>query len=264
MFAKGYRPDPPHRRTQRDARNLLGSFVAAPDRDLSSFEAPIFQQLGYSACFGHGTAQGIVVAMGAAGTPLGFVPSPLGIYTVTRCIDRGSAVGVPLTDSGSIPSDGMQGISQWGVRPIGALNPSGNTDCTDALINREPALGELERDAVSLIVGEYRLDETSSDLVPTARGLIAKGVPIGIGCYVGPEFEGWNSAAAFAPVNVGDPNHWMLVVASRTEADGSTSFKICNSWGAWCQQGHIWVASSFLAAPNTSDLYAFTVRQVTS
>ena len=270
LRALGYIRDPKHKRTQKDARYLLGAahFGAPPrvsDASLERHECQIMDQGATSSCTGHGTSMGLWVAMKSQGHELPFVPSQKGIYTVGRELGVVDPA-IALSDSGAMPADVMAGISKVGVRPMGAQVDGRFSDCSIATINTKDTLDEIEEDVVHLIVGEYRIDETASDMVDQAAAAIAAGYPLGVGTFVDSAFEAWHPLSPPIGVpNFADSNgggHWMCITSVREGADGRRIFRGPNSWGpGWGDQGHFEVSEAWLRA--VWDLYVFSV-EVTS
>ncbi|MBA0083824.1 MAG: hypothetical protein HRJ53_02410, partial [Acidobacteria bacterium Pan2503] len=206
-FGKGYRPDPPSRRTQKPSRHLLGSAPAIPpSATLESFEAPIMDQGQTGSCTGHGTAQALFTSYAAHGSVLPFVPSPAGIYTVTRVMERDINT-TPLRDDGAMPSDVMAGISKWGIRPMGERPPDGRfSDVDPVTVNAEPSVFQLASDALRLETGEYRIDMAESDWWDQVCAAIATNCVVGIGVFVDTAFEDWDPAKGpMTSVNLSDP-----------------------------------------------------------
>lgn len=259
--------DHPWRKRQTDARSLLGGGLPAltPGKvvSLRRFEPRTFNQLGYEACTGHAWSLGIVVALAAAGSPLSFVPSPLDIYTLARAIGRGGPQG-RLSDTGAQLADVATAISTWGLRPIGALNPRGNTDCTDALINEEPNLKGLILDASTLVTGEYRLDLHSLMAVKNACSLLDAGIPLARGSFVDAPYETYKAGdpAVGAP-DESDPNgggHATVTTGYRVNADGSVEFEDATSWDeTFGDAGHVWISASCFVA--SWDCYPLAIRR---
>jgi hypothetical protein len=270
----GYLRDEPHKRTQKDARNILKALAPElpPSSSLERFEAEIMDQGATGSCTGHGTAQLLTVAFASKGEPLPFVPSALGPYQIARCVARGEAadhggsVDAPLADSGAMPADVMAGITLWGIRPMGPRPSDGRfSDVTPANVNDEPELGDLEADAEALVVGEYRIDEASGDVVDQIRRALVAGYPVGIGAFVDSSFVGWSPGSPLpSSPNVSDPNgggHWFVITSYRTAPDGSLVFRGPNSWGSgWGDGGHWEASEAFIRA--AWDLYVFNVRKV--
>lgn len=267
-FGRGYIRDAREKRVQRAAHHLLGVATGFPlAASLEQFEAPIMNQGQTGSCTGHGTAQGIVTAFAAKGDPMPFVPSPAGIYTVGRCVGRApghDGALAPLTDSGAMPADVMAGISLWGVRPMGAQAPGRFSDQLDSRVNDEPTLGDLEDDAETLLVGEFRIDETAPDVVEQVCRAIAQGYPVGVGIFVDSAFE--NYAPGAVPIgapNVNDPNgggHWIVLTSYVTNAVGRRVFRGPNSWGpGWGDSGHFVASEEWVRA--AWDLYCLNVSR---
>ena len=286
LFVPGYRRDPAHRRTQKPVQMHLDKFAsqAVPDTfSLRQYECPILDQGRTGSCGAGGTAQGLSVACNAMGSPLGFIPSPEGIYAATRAKERadqtpaGATLPV-LTDSGVMPADVMAALVQWGIRPMVGPTPDGRNydiwssdDLTaagivgDPNVNDDPKLEELEKSGLKLVTGEYRIDETAPNLDDLVKQTLAvTKAPIGDGTFV--DSQVMNFLATSAPVgapNFSDPNgggHWTCIVGYRLETDGSTSYEVVNSWGKlFGDAGHFWGTSAWLRA--CTDLYAWTVTR---
>lgn len=267
-FAKGYRPDPAGHRS--NGFHLLAASSAAttpPSVDLRASTPPVMNQDQCGSCTGHGTSCGTFTACATAGTPLPFVPSPRGIYTNGRAIDR-SDPSIPLSDDGAMPNQIMRSITEWGVRPIKAPTSSGEySDCEPSNVNREPTLAELTEEASTCFVGWYRISAIGKARTTQLRQALAAGHPVGVGTFVASSFENWQ--AGDPPVghqNESDPNgggHWTCCIGYETETSGATVFRIRNSWGAsWGDNGDILVTESFMA--QATDLYAFAATKAGS
>ena len=210
------------------------------------------------------------------GNPLGFVPSPYTTYTVTRSLERSSS-SVPLTDSGAMPSDVMTAVSRYGVRPIQAPTPDGRfSDIWSASdvsgvpnapppnVNSDVDFMDLEQAGQKLVVGEYRIDEVSSDVVTLVRQCLAVGkAPVGIGIFVDSQVMNFGPhSAPVGPPNTNDPNgggHWICIVGYRLASDGTYDWEVCNSWGTgYGDAGHFWAKQEWIKS--ASDLYGWTVR----
>lgn len=262
-YGKGCRKDPPHRRTQKSSREILGASPSSPPAaSLEQHEAEIQNQGQSGSCGGHGSSQGITVACGAAGIDLGFVPSPDGIYKAIRCEERNASTPAgqdpaPLQDTGIMPSDIPAALANWGVRKMRAPTPDGrNSDVygpddvgagQPTNLNTEPELADDEESRNDLVMGEYRIDETAPDFEDQVCAAIASGCPVGIGIFVDTGFERWGEGwapgrAPIASVDVNDPNgggHWLVITSYRTLADGTRVYRGPNSWDkTWGDNGH--------------------------
>lgn len=290
-FVEGYRRDPSYKRRQHDVRLMLAGYgsTAVPDTySLRPYECPLLNQGQTGSCGAAGTAQGLSVACNVAGQPLGFVPSPDGIYGATRAIERALAHptgALPrLTDSGVMPADVMEALARFGVRPMLGPTPDGrnydlsssadlaNAPPLDATkekyspnVNDEPRLEELELSGAKLIAGEYRLNEQDPNLLQLVKqSIFVAKAPVGDGTFVDSQVMDYaRSSAPVGAPNLSDPNgggHWTGIVGYRLEADGSTSLEVVNSWGEeYGDAGHFWAQESWLKA--CTDLYSWTVRR---
>jgi len=250
----------------KSSRLLLGSSpnypVVCSNR---GFEQLQLDQGQTSSCGGHGTSHRLQVAAGKQGVNLGFVVSPAGVYTVTRCIERvvdASGHLPPLSDSGIMPADLVLAVSIWGVRAIKSpvTDPDGSvrvSDVTVANVNDEPRLDELEADAVSILHGQYRIDEQAGDAFQQTCAAIASQGAVGLGIFVDMAFENWvPSNGPLNSVNLRDPQgggHWLCAVGYDSNAG---TLDLWNSWSSsWGDNGHVQVTSSWFASA-VSDIYA--------
>jgi hypothetical protein len=262
-YGKGCAPDDDHKKTQRDARVLcgMGTLTAAQSDSTSmrSREPACFNQLGCEGCTGHASSSADYIVCPDLG-----VVSPRWNYTIGREV---GAPSQPLQDNGAQIADVCKGHADWGVIPIGPLNPGGNTDVTPANVNQPGGLGGLEVAAQKRIVGDYRVALTAPDAIIVVRQLLAQGVPLLVGGFVDSAFESYalGQPAVDAP-NQSDPSgggHAMVIVGYRTQPDGSTWFEVLSSWGAgFGDAGHAWVTEAWVLA--LWDCYAWTVREATS
>ena len=271
-FGLGYIPDSPkNRRMQQPAHLLMTRLMrakAAPPKTHSNANCntSIFDQgsgdAGTGSCTGHGTAQALYTTTAAIasilsiGAPLGFVPSPAGIYTPTRCLERSPDPATrllpPLTDSGAMPTDIITCLGLIGVRPIGPMAPDGRfSDVTVANVNDEPDLYALEQSGMKIETGSYRLDETAPNVFDQIITCIASGVSVGIGFFCDTVFMNWNfsSDGPIDTVDVMDTQgggHWVSFDAYDTTSSGAYVLGGPNSWGtAWGIRGRFEVTENW-------------------
>lgn len=290
-FGLGYRPDKAsRRRLQKNSRAMLGDTPPFPSRaTLGAYEAPVYDQGPTGSCTGHGTAQLVYTAMGAANKTLPWVISPGGIYTPVRAIERAlSSPGgplPPLTDSGAMPSDLVVALSRYGVRALPDKDVRDEmpdldgrfSDVTSTNVNDEPNLLELEESGLTLVTGEYRVDETAVGFQNQMAAAIGdKRAPVGIGVFVDTSFMQWNPllAGPLDMVDLADPNgggHWLAVTYYYVGDGGALVFGGPNSWGTlWPLGGHVLGTSPYHSAGHfevtenflrkaMSDCYIFAV-----
>jgi hypothetical protein len=244
----GYIPDV-HRK-QKDSRLRFGVSPTLPSQvSLVSFEAPVMDQTSTSSCVGHGTAQAVYTSAAAAGTPLPFVPSPRFLYAVVRTLERPDS-SVALTDSGAMPSDILTVLRQFGVAPIAAPPGGPYSDVSDANVNDEVSLLDLETAGLKLLTGEYRIDETAPDAAAQIRASLAgvggqKPAACGIGIFVDTtNFMQWNPASGpISTIDLTDPNgggHWLGLSYSYMTSSGVVVFGGPNSWNtSWPRGGPV-------------------------
>lgn len=212
---------------------------------LAAFAPAPMDQGSTSSCTGHACAGAIATTLAAKNQPLGFVPSPAGIYTLARAVDRtpsSSGRAPALIDDGAMPSQAWKGISTWGVRPMQAPTPDGrNSDADPATIDNEPLFSDLLLDAKHLFVGEYRIDSTGAQRVTDFCLALDAGYAVTAAVFVDTAFETWSEGLA----PIGRPNmadrdggwHYIYFIGYRTEGD-TRIFRFRNSWGtSWGKNG---------------------------
>ena len=245
MRGRGYRPDPRHKRMQKDSRLLFGSAPSLKGfGSLDSFRAPVMDQGVSNSCTAHGTSQGLAIAFTASGKPLSFVVSPRGLYAVTGCLELSDVVGETLEDNGRIPSDIMVALSTIGVEPMGPLAPDGRfSDVTPDNVNIKPRLDEVETELVTIVTGTHRIDEKATDVLTQVAASIDAKCPVGVGAIVGPAFEAWGEGwdASRPPIGVATlaadqasgqaGGHWTVITSYQIMPDGTFEFGYLNSWG---------------------------------
>lgn len=211
-------------------------------------------------CTGHATSGASYAALAAAGTPLSWVPSPHGIYTLGRAIDRADPA-TALTDDGAEPNQVMRGISEWGVRPMLAPTADGRlSDCEPETINEEPALGELELDGLALLLGEYGITSTGAQLEEELKvALFVAKKPVTLAIAGGSDaFQGYSGGvleALNAPLD-----HYIYADGYETLPSGEFVLHVVNSWGVdgWGIAGRARLGSKSVA--ELGDLVVLNVK----
>lgn len=231
MPGKGARLDPKgHQVTPFDRLRARAGFGGIPDT-ASMAVAPIMDQGMTSSCVGHGIAGAIYTSLHPFG--LDWVPSPRGIYTVGRCIDRVPDLkgNLPtLIDDGLMPNQAIRGIQEWGIRPTD--NAMG--DCTTSNINSEPTLGELVHSSELLLLGAYRIDSAGSQRIEDVCVGIAIGYGVSFTLWADNAFSNWKAGdPPLGRPNLKDPGvglHHIYAASYRTE-NGQRIVRARNSWG---------------------------------
>jgi hypothetical protein len=260
----GHLPDPPGHlvsgfgllRAAGSAQTPTSALLTPPD---------VMDQGETSACVGHATSGACQTSFRAAGKPLPFAPSPLGIYLLARCIDRQrNANGTlpALVDGGSMPNQAMRGIAEWGVVPMGGPTPDGRrSDADPAVINREPTLQLLEDGSQLELTGYYRIDSVGAARVSDLRKALAAGHAVCFAVQVDDTFEGWSGGE---PLGAPDPGrilgaHYLYAYGYRTSG-GATIVRFRNSWGStWGIDGDGDANEAFVAG--MSDIYVMAVER---
>ena len=245
----GYTPDDDHRRKQqKDATLKFGLSPTVPAQaSLAKFRAPIFDQGQTGSCTGHGTAQAVYTSMGAAGTPLPFVPSPDIIYKTARTLERANA-SIALTDSGAMPTDLLTVLRSFGIAPMGPLSPDGRfsdvwgpddirgiANAPAPNVNVDVSLLNLESSGLRLLTGEYRVSQTGAAFTAQIQASIAGAAAGGIGIFVDSAFMNWDpSTGPIQKINLADKNgggHWLSLDYFYTDPTLGVIVGGPNSWG---------------------------------
>lgn len=256
MRACGYIPDPVGLR-RTPVRHLLARAPAAVSLafvNLAVFAPPVMDQGETGSCTGHATAAAIATARASAQAPLGWVPSPAGIYTLARCIDR-PGPSVALTDDGAQPNQVFRGIAEWGIRPMGARPADGRfSDADPATINAEPMLGDVEADSVDLGIGDYGIASTGAERIADLRGALAAGKPVTAAIAGGSAAFQQYAGGILGPLYAA-LDHYIMLVGYDTDANGATVFHGRNSWSeGWGEEGNFRLNEG--AAQELGDLIA--------
>lgn len=204
-----------------------------------------------SACVGHARAGAIYTSLGAAHTPIVLVPSPKWIYTLARCIDRGTP-GTPLTDNGSDPASATLAIQQYGTKFLEGETADGRfSDCEPDTINDEPDLGEFEDAANFILEGEYALPKSDPNFEMLFKMAIANGYAVNFATYVDTAFENWDpDKGLIGSPNYNDPKgggHDLYADSYSINDAGELVIGFVNSWGyGWGDNGYGEGNASFL------------------
>lgn len=262
--AKGYVPDPDDHQVTSFRHAKLGALkaVALPDEvDLRPHAPPVLDQNDTSSCVGHAIACAVGTSFSFRGEPLGFTPSPRGLYCLARCIDRADP-SIPLVDEGSMPNQAVRSLSEWGIHAMQAPSPQGyDSDCDPSNVNNEPTLLELEQDALTLVVGQYEIDTWGPQRVLDICTALAAGYAVTCSVSAGnATWQQWTPAndplGAQSPIKL---DHYVWFIGYRT-VNGKKILRIRNQWGKlWGDEGEIEVTEDFV--DQTSDLYAYNVRR---
>lgn len=265
---------------KRHARTRLcglkqASTIDRTHYDLSCYSPDALDQNQTSSCEGHGWAGAIYTACASAGKKLGFVPSPKGIYTIARCLDRANQaepVTTPLKDEGSNGALVCDGIRLWGIRRMGpTVSLDGyqcNSDCSPSNINDEPSLYELEQCRPLLnerpirSFSERLLDgasetEALNGLIADIQSAYAQSMAISMATAVDDAFEGYDGSQDITAPNPDNILGWHCIFLNGGHFDESGEYHLIgqNSWGAfWGKAGRFQANSEWLK--KIEDLYA--------
>ena len=239
-----------------------------------------FDQGPTSSCFGAGEAGSLYGAFSLAGKQLNFIPSQKLIYDVGRLVDRvPDELGnnPPLTDSGVMANQGIRGLAEWGIGPMGPqaldgrfsdVNPPrrpGDDDMGYVACNDEPFLIDLEKADECKIEGPYRIDSMlKTQVVEDLVVSLSNRILVACGIFVDRRTEDWTPAKGpLGRPDFSDPEggwHWIFFYGYHTLGNGKRVFLWRNSWGNWGRDGNGEGDEDFAAA--SVDRYAKIVRRV--
>ena len=254
-FGTGYRPDP--QGTRPTIGHLrMGASPLPLSASLLSNAPPVMNQNGSSSCTGHSVATGLAIAL-----QLAWIPSPAEIYRNGRAIDRfpkSDGSFDPLTDEGAMPSQVFRAVNGFGIRPMVPLADR-FSDVVLATVNVEPKLGDLEAEALNVIVGDYGIYSTGEQRSDDIARSIANGKPVT--CAVPGGSDAWQNYAGGVLGPTGTAiDHYVAVVAYDVDVSGKRVFVIRNSWGVtYGEVGNVRVSVD--AIQEFTDIVALDVRR---
>ena len=282
-FFKGAKKSQPHKLASKKAgasHPVIAVMLAAASIpascDLAPYEPARLDQGQSGSCTAHSFSGSTSTACRKAGIVLGFEPSPRETYATTRGIERAAATpaGTPLpalTDSGAEPADVFTAGSTFGTSPMLGPTPDGrNSDIWTAAdttaqpenVNNEPDGNQLQTAGTSIVTGEYAIDPTAANVSDVVAAAIASGFPVYVAFFCDSAFEQLQVGQIAQPPNTNDPNgggHAVYLSGYTTNADGTRTFILSNSWGTgWCDNGRCLVSEAWLKA--TWELYVMDVQ----
>jgi hypothetical protein len=231
---------------------------------LERFVPGVMDQTSYGCCEGASSSGAIYTRFEAKGQPLGWLPSVHLLYNPARALDRAAATASdaelpPLGDVGTETNTIIRTIAEFGIQRMGVAIGNTLIDVTDANLNEELDLLDLEKGATSLIVGPYQIQSTGAQKLQDIKDSISSGIPVRVDSFVDMEFEEWtpNKAPIGAP-NYADPEgggHALYAYAYSGDI-----LVVRNSWGAgWGRGGDILVSPAWTAQ---CDAFIFEVQRV--
>ena len=273
-YSKGCKPSTPAKVAHRVsfAGHPAASAPLAASADLSAFAPPVMDQTKTGSCTAHSIAGATYTALAAAGTPLGFVPSPRTTYACTRALERSASTPsgeLPaLEDTGAELQDVATVIGSIGVKPMVPPTPEGaNSDVWSGNVNEEPDFAAIEQAAAVLLTGEYKIDPSDASAPQLVAAAIQAGIPVWVAAFVDSAFEQFGANDIAQAPNANDPNgggHAIWLKAFRTNAQGDLEFLIQNSWGNWALNGCVWASTAWLKSVWEAWPIAITATRVAS
>jgi hypothetical protein len=262
-FHTGHKATPEHKARRFGAPHpVTAAAPFPPAADLRLWTPSCFDQGETETCFAHASATLVFVALAAAGKPLLWVPSPLGIARNTYCEEQPTGL---LQDVGADMGDVMTSLSREGVRALGPLAMGRYSDVTPQVITRRPTLADDEQSARELVLGTEQLQPLALDFVPQIATSVANlrcGVSVGI-----------HASPAFQKYKIGDPaiantngftdtdGHDVCALGYRTNPQtGELEIWLLSSWSnAFGDAGGAWVTASWLMGGGALEAWRFAV-----
>lgn len=257
VVALAYKPNtrPPARRF---ALHPAASSPVPASSDLRPFAPPVLDQGQTGSCTGHAMAAAVATSFAASGTPLGFVPSPSEIYRNGRALERVPKLDGSfdqLQDNGAEPALVLAAVNTYGVEPTHAADGA-SSDADPATINDEPTLYDLERERDVRPVDDVEIEDCKNgrpvaDVCADIARALGSRRAVTFGTWVSTSFFNYAPGTVLGSQDLNDPQgggHAICFLGHRTEADGSLSFRVRNSWSAsWGDAGDAWVGPAFVA-----------------
>lgn len=264
QFATGYLPDPiGHKRTPFALLAARLGIDTTPSSASMKMSIPgVLDQGPTSSCTGHASSIAWFLALSYMTPHLAsnwdWIPSPTEIYRNGRAIDR-TDLSVPLEDGGAEPNQVFRAVNEFGVRPMrGPTSDGRNSDAELGTINDEPKLGDLEEEALLLPLGEYAIFDVGAARIQALRRAISANKPVCVAIAGGGRvFQGYTGGVL--PALRSPLDHYVLLCAYTTDANGKTIFEGLNSWGeSWGEGGYFRLNED--AAQELGDLVAINAR----
>jgi hypothetical protein len=260
QFAKGCSLDKGlHRYTpfhMAVARGLVRG-TAPANLDDTQHAPRVFDQGPTSSCEGHSSSGCTAMVFKKQGEALPWIPSMANWYRLALCLDRGDPNAGVLRDVGTQTNSIIAASAEFGISGMGALASDGRfSDADPATLLHEPNLIELERDALTLVIGAYQITSTGTQRIADVKAAQANGFGVRIDSFVDTAFEQWTKGSApFGMPNYADNNgggHALYCVGYSGD-----NFVIRNSWSeSWGDGGNIIVSPAFV---EQADCFAWKV-----
>lgn len=271
---------------------LIGARLSSGPLPSSADKLPPWfriDQGGSSGCTACSFVIAVMMALEAAGYPLGWVPSQQEAYSLTHGLERARVIvpGMPvplLVDNGADLDDVITIGASYGLRPMKVPHSpdgrvcdiwtdsdiSGITASPPATVNNEPDLDSAIRSMAGRIAGAYYIDPANpaaSDQVAAALDA-SPAFPIWIAFWVDTTFQRLKAGDVAGAPNFGDRGpgtggHAVALSKYRTNRGGRREFFLENSWGPlWAAGGGVWVSEAFVS--NVWAMWAMSLHKVSN
>jgi C1A family cysteine protease len=158
----------------------------------------------------------------------------------------------------------------FGVAPMQGPTPDGrnsdiwteqDTTAKPANVNNEPDAIQLQQAGTTLITGEYTIDPNANNVSDLVAAALSAGYTVYTCFFCDSAFEQLQPGQIAQVPDQNDPNgggHAVYLSGYTTNADGSRTFILSNSWGnGWCDNGRCLVSEAWLKA--VFELYVMNV-----
>lgn len=219
---------------------------------LKELVARIFDQSWGSSCVGQMIAKAIGIRLAAEGL---IVPefSALGAYGLGRAGMRipGQRPVEPLRDTGCYPTVAAAMCGAWGL-PFERVWPY-DIDARPELINQDLPVDVLEDSVTHALVETARVNDADEGRLLATRALLAQDFPVGLGTYVGGDFQRYVGGVLKPETRSDGGGHALLLIGYKNEL-----FLGVNSWGdQWGEAGFFWASEDFVLDPRADDFLVF-------
>ncbi len=243
------------------ARPMLGAATHLPKEMLAllPFILFIFDQTVTSSCVGQAIGNAIEIRLRALGMALVETVSRMAIYTWARMREERNRA---LHDDGCNPRDAILSIGSDGV-PKEHDWPFDPKHINDALpwdVEQQASAGRID--------AHYWIDSDDIARVHDIMNALVQLYPVVFGTFVDTAYMNLTEAQALAGVtkmNLADArggDHMQCIVGYRTNADGSVSFLVLNSWGSgWGWNGCAWVHQDVIMSKASGNFAVMQVSQ---
>ncbi len=253
----GWRPDKPDRRDLHYAPPARLALALPPSVDLRSKMPPVYDQGALGSCtanMGSGMMHYLMLNGMHVQDNIGevFTPSRLGGYYDERVIE-----GTTDYDSGAEIRDMLKVIAQNGLGPEDKPGDPSNWPYNVSQFTKKPPAAYYTHAAQHQGLVYARVSQNECVM----KGVLAQGLPIGIGFTVYDSFESdYTNSTGIVTMPGGDEGvlggHAVVIVGYDDKGDVAPiqgCWIVRNSWGNWGDAGYCYFPYAYLLDNNLSD-----------